>query len=387
MPNKFDFLVLGATGMQGRIVTRDLVEKGYSVFVSGRNKATLENLKKKYPSLKTEVGDISKDEDLEKVIKLSNPQVIINCAEGDWNLKVYKSALKNKANVIDLGSEIPVTKDQIAMDENFKQQGLIAITGCGSTPGINNVMLDYAIKQFDSIDTIEAGFAWNSNIKKFVVPFSMESIIEEFTHPAHIIENNVWLEKTPMETVEEKEFREVGLMKNFLVRHPEPYTFYHYYKNKGLKNVRYYAGFPPHSFNIICAYIEKSDPKKKGAIYFEGKGDVSLTNLTKVLEELNPSPIGYTEKENLWVTIHGTKNGKKKNIVMECIVPTLPDWPDAGCNIDTAFPASIIGQMILDKTITKSGSYAPEVIVPHEKFFEELGKKQMTVWIDRKQIN
>lgn len=27
---KFDFVVLGATGMQGRIVVRDLLENGYS---------------------------------------------------------------------------------------------------------------------------------------------------------------------------------------------------------------------------------------------------------------------------------------------------------------------------------------------------------------------
>lgn len=387
MPTKIDFLVLGATGMQGRIVTRDLVETGYRVFISGRNKNALQKLQEKYPTLEAHSADISSDPDLENLIKKAKPKIIINCAEGDWNLNVYRAALRTNAHVVDLGSEIPTTKDQIALNGDFKQRNLIAITGCGSTPGINNVMLDYAINHFDSIDTVEAGFAWNSNIKTFVVPFSMESIIEEFIQPASILENGLWIEKTPMETIENKEFREVGLMKNFLVRHPEPYTFYHYYKNKGLKNIRYYAGFPPHSFNAISAYIEKSDPTKKGAIYFEGKGEVPLTNLTKVLEELNPPPIGYTEKENLWVTINGTKNGKSKYTTMECIVPTLPDWPDAGCNIDTAFPASIIAQMIVNKTINKSGSYAPEGIVPHEIFFVELGKKQMTVWMDKKKIN
>lgn len=34
----FDFVVLGATGMQGRIVVRDLLEKGYSVLLCGRDK-------------------------------------------------------------------------------------------------------------------------------------------------------------------------------------------------------------------------------------------------------------------------------------------------------------------------------------------------------------
>lgn len=34
----FDFIVLGATGMQGRIVSRDLLETGYSVFLCGWEK-------------------------------------------------------------------------------------------------------------------------------------------------------------------------------------------------------------------------------------------------------------------------------------------------------------------------------------------------------------
>lgn len=34
----FDFIVLGATGMQGRIVSRDLLETGYSVLLCGQEK-------------------------------------------------------------------------------------------------------------------------------------------------------------------------------------------------------------------------------------------------------------------------------------------------------------------------------------------------------------
>ena len=98
-------------------------------------------------------------------------------------------------------------------------------------------------------------------------------------------------------------------------------------------------------------------------------------------------PKGYTETENLWVLIKGKHNGKAKEIMMECIVPPLKGWEDAGCNIDTGMPASIMAQMILKKVITKPGSYAPESIVPPGLFFKELRKRKMLVYENGKVIN
>lgn len=380
-----DFLILGATGLQGSAVTRFLKEKGHSVAVSGRSAEKLEKLQQKYDGIPARPLELQNESGLAEIIAALQPKVIINCAEGDWNLAVYQAALAGGAHVIDLGSEIPMTKDQLAMSEQFAQKGLTAITGCGSTPGINNVMLDYMVKRFDLIDSIEAGFAWNSNIKSFVVPFSMESIMEEFTHPADLFADGSWQKKTPMETVEDREFHEVGLQKVFLVRHPEPYTFYENYKNKGTKNVLYYAGFPPHSYEAIVALIPPSEILEQKKVVVDGQ-QVSLNNLTTVLQQKYPMPIGYEEKENLWVLVEGQKNGKDLRMLMECIVPTLPDWKEAGCNIDTSFPMAITAEFILRGIIQKAGSYAPEQVVPPEVFFQHLNQHGMTFWMDGAQL-
>src|SRR3989344_2766959 len=283
---KVDFLILGATGMQGKIVVRDLIENGYKVFISSKSETNLEKVKEKYKVIGAQALDLSSKEEIIKLIQKVHPSVVINCAEGDWNLNVYQAVLEGDSHIIDLGSDGPVTREQLALNENFKNKNLIAITGCGSTPGINNVMLSYATKHFDSIDSIDAGFAWNSNIKIFVVPFSMESIIEEFTEPAPIIENKAWLEKVPLETVMDQNFREVGPQKTFLVRHPETETFFLYYKNKGVENVRFLAGFPDHSFDKIMSYLNHGFTAngRASTVYIDGKGEIPLIGLTKVLQ-------------------------------------------------------------------------------------------------------
>lgn len=381
-----DFLILGATGMQGKIVTRDLTEHNYRIFISCHKEKEIEKLKQLYPMVSGRILDLRDHAAAVKLIAEVQPRVIINCAEGDWNLNVYQAALEAGCHVIDLGSDIPTTEKQIAMNTDFEKRNLTAITGCGSTPGINNVTLNYAIQNFDSVETIEAGFAWSSDPKKFVVPFSMQSIIEEFTDPAPVIEKGVWINKAPLETVVERQFREIGEQKCFLVKHPETFTFFFYQKNKGVKNVRFYAGFPPHSFHAIRSYIN-DDTAEERVVYVSGKGQVELSSLTRVLQEMSPPPPGYTEKENLWVVIEGEKDAKPKRVLIECIVPTLPGWEDAGCNIDTGFPASIIGQMILSGVITKRGSFAPEPVVPPGPFFDKLAKRQMKIYINAEAVN
>ena len=72
---------------------------------------------------------------------------------------------------------------------------------------------------------------------------------------------------------------------------------------------------------------------------------------------------------------------------MECLVSTLTGWEDAGCNIDTGMPCSIMAQMIKTGVINKPGSYAPEAIVPPEPFFKELRKRKMHVLENGKIIN
>ena len=91
---KIDFLILGATGMQGGIVTRYLSETGYRVFISGRNSSRLEEADRKYKIIGAQALDLNDKKETVKLIQKVRPAVVVNCAEGDWNLQVYTSALE-----------------------------------------------------------------------------------------------------------------------------------------------------------------------------------------------------------------------------------------------------------------------------------------------------
>jgi saccharopine dehydrogenase-like NADP-dependent oxidoreductase len=382
---KFDFVVLGSTGMQGKIVSKDLLENGYSVLMCGRDKPRILHLLKKYKKSDFKFVEARDVEHMTYIIKKSGADVVVNCMEGDFNLSALNSCIRVNVNYIDLGSEIWMTKKQFKLDNLLKKKGLISITGIGSVPGIGNIMLRYVGEKLDSVSDIEVGFSWDSNIKKFVVPFSMESIIEEFTDPAPYVENKHFKFKIPLDSVIEDYHRGIGKQKEMFVRHPEQYTFFKYFKDKGVKNIKFYAGFPEHSFRTIQTLIDVGMGNKEPIDYF-GQKIKPVEFLTEVMKNIKP-PKGYTEKENLWVKVIGKKDGNKKEILMECIVPTLKGWEDAGCNIDTGMPASILAQMIKKGVITEKGSFAPEGVVPPRPSFEELRKRKMIVLENSKVIN
>jgi len=383
---KYDFLVIGSSGMQGQIVTRDLLESEYKVFCADLYRDGSEKNLTKFKDTPFSEVDLRVEDSVKNLLNNVEASVVINCAEGDWNDVVYRACLEAKKHVVDLGSEIDMTKAQLAMSDDFKKAGLVAITGCGSTPGINNVMMKHVSQFFEEIDTIELGFAWDSNVKKFFVPFSMPSLIWELTDTAPLLEDGVWIEKEPQGTEVVREFREIGRQKCYLVAHPETYTFSVDYASLKPKNIRFYAGFPDHTLETVNKLIELGFNEYE-ELPFEKTTITPVDAMARILTRL-PRPEEYTERENLWVEVSG-KNKEGDILIkrMECIVYTLPGWTDAGCNIDTGLPASIIAQMILDGRITARGSFAPDMAVPTGEFFKELKKKGMTVAQDGKDIN
>jgi len=365
----YDFVVIGANGLQGRIVSRDLIEKGYRVLLcdksypGGRLAQYLRNFRR---------IDLRDSERTASVLRRADAEVVVNCAEGDFNLEVQKFCLKLGSHYLDLGSDVPMTKAQFALHRAFERKKLCAMTGCGSVPGIGNVMLAHAAEKMDQVEYVESGFAWKPNMRVFVAPFSMVSIIEELTDWPIMFERGKFRRFRPQSGTHVRTFRWIGRQRVFLARHAEPYTYYQYLKNKRVETVKFYAGFPRHSDEVIKSLVDLTfhnpDP-----VLFEGKAIQPDFFLAQFLKRV-PLPKGYKEWENLWVEIIGKSNRKKKIILMECIVPPLKGWEEAGCNIDTGFPAAIIAEMIKYGDIAKHGSFAPEAIVPEKPFFKALKK-------------
>ncbi len=381
----YDFIVLGATGQQGRIVSKDLLFNGYSVLLCGRDKSKVEKLLKEFDKADFEFIDLRDGAMTESVLKKSGASVAINCAEGDYNLSAMLAAGKVGLHYLDLGSDHPMTEDQFKAHEDFKKKGLTAITGCGSTPGVVSVMARHAENLFDAIETINVGFAWNANMPVFVVPFSVESITEEFEDEANMLVDGKFEWRKPKSNKEDFEYMEIGRQRTFYTRHPEPTTFAKYFAQKGLKNCIVYSSFPDHSRQVLEMFGDLGLDSNKPVV-INGAEVKPVNVLTQVLKRIG-MPEGYSEKEDLWMQMKGMKDGEAKEIKMDCIAGTMKGWEDATCNIDTGMPCSIMAQFVKTGVIKERGVFAPEFVVPPEPFFQELARRHMAVYMDGEKIN
>ena len=375
---QYDFVIFGGTGQQGRICGRDLLESGYSVLLAGRDPSGIRDLLKNKKAGFEQIN-LTKPAAIAKLIRKSGADVVVNCAELVFNIAIMKACLKTGRSCTDLGGLQNVTLEQFQLDSEFRKKGILTITGCGSTPGIANVMAARAISRLDSVDTIRLGFAWDSNIKTFVVPYSMQSIFDEFTKPPVIFRNGKFVKGSRMECFGTFEFKEVGMQTVYCIVHSEVYTFSRYFKEKGIRNVYYMAGFPEHSLKVIQMLIDLGFHSQKKIV--AGCPISPLEFTVTALKQL-PVPRGYHEAENLWVKVEGTKGRKRVTTEMNCIVKTVKGWEDAGSNVDTGRTISIMSQMLKEGLIPQTGVFAPEAVIPQDLFFQELAKRKMHVYQD-----
>ena len=382
---KYDFIVFGGTGKEGRICSRDLLESGYSVLLAGRDKARVEGLIKNKKAGFIKV-DLRNPNEIVNAINFSKAEVVVNCAELSFNLDIMKACLKTIKHYTDLGGLQTMTIKQFQLDKDFKKSGITAITGCGATPGIANVLVSHGMKHFDKIENITLGFAWDSNIKKFVVPYSIQSIFQEFTESPIILSNGKFKKSDRFKCVGTYDFPEIGKQTVYCIVHSEVYSFTKYYKSKGLKNVNYMAGFPEHSFNVIKTFLDLGFNSQEKTLDFNGMKVSPLEATHKILRLIKPVK-GYEETEDIWVRMKGIKNGKKQEKNFDCLIHSLKNWPGVGSDVGTGMPISIISQMIKNKLITLPGVYAPEAIIPSEIFFKELAKRKIYVYENGKKIN
>ncbi|MBI2052605.1 MAG: saccharopine dehydrogenase NADP-binding domain-containing protein [Candidatus Sungbacteria bacterium] len=382
---KYDFVVIGANGIQGKIVSRYLLESDFDVLLCANDDYGIEDLVE-HPKADFAPIDLRKvDRVMKRMVKKSGAGVLVNCAVDDFNMAVTKMALDLGMNYVDLGSEEPMFYEQLKLDKDFKDKDIIGITGIGSTPGITNIMLRYIKPQFDTIETVHVGFAWDSNQPVFVTPFSIDAIAYEFSEPAKMLENGEYVLRQPHECDIGYYYKTIGKQRTQYTKHIEHHSFYEYLKNDGIKNIIVLSSFPTHSYVALKALIGLGFMSKE-TIALDGHNIRPLDFTIEVLRRI-PVPEGYTEKENLFLKVFGAKDGRPKTVEMDATAGTLPGWEKATCNIDTGFPAAILAKMILKGEIKEKGMFSPEFVVPPEPFFAELGKSKIWIYEDGKRIN
>ena len=128
MPNTF--LIYGANGYTGELITRFAVERGMKPILAGRNAIAIEALAKKH-HLEYRVFSLDETDRLDAA--LNEVDMVLHCA-GPFSItsrKMVEACLRNKRHYTDITGEISVFETCAALDKKAADAGVMIMPGVG----------------------------------------------------------------------------------------------------------------------------------------------------------------------------------------------------------------------------------------------------------------
>ncbi len=382
-------VVLGGSGEMGRVICTDLAEtfKG-EIVIADRNKSKADAFAKSFKSRRIRGARIDANDVDSFNDELNGANVLINSANYYVNLLAMQGALANNVHYIDLGGLYHMTLKQLKLNSKFKKKNLLAILGCGSTPGITNIMAGHYAKGFETIDSIDIQFADRDYTKynmPFMLPYSLDTLYDEFSMRPAVFKNKKHIFTDPISGSIGVNFpKPIGLKSCFYTLHSEVATLPNTFKDRGIKECSFRGGFDREFVDKIKFLIDMGFSSRE-QIEIEDKKITPRRLSVMLMNRFVPnSSTKFNDIELLRVDISGMQNGKSKRIVAYCKAKTNKKHNIPAGAWDTGVPPSIIAQMIANNKIDYTGVLPSELAIPSDLFFSELKRRDMVVFARNK---
>jgi saccharopine dehydrogenase (NAD+, L-lysine-forming) len=383
-------LVLGASGQIGAYAVQDLVEFYKADVIASSRKLT--NVKKAMTDLRLVDNvkiielDASNTDSVAKVAQAERVDTVVNCAWYQTNLSVMEACLRAGTHYTDLGGLFDTTLKQLQLDEKWRNAGIKATIGLGSTPGLTNIAGAAGAAKLDSVDTISIYCSWGNTlpVKEAGWPgYSIRTVMDEFTQ-----EPVMWLDgrhiKQPVLSGETTVtmIDPIDKITAYYVKHSEPATMGKYI-GKGCRNVTFRIGFPSTDFATFKTL--KSLGFADTAEIPAGGAHVSpMDYLTAMYQRAisksrgEPAPREEYEYDAFRIDVIGLRKESPATITYHIITWNDPERGLSSAR-DTAVPPSIVSQWQATEKIRGAGVFPPEAVVDPIPFFQEVGKRKIRV--------
>jgi lysine 6-dehydrogenase len=370
------FLVLGA-GKMGRAVVFDLCKfnPDAKIIVVDCNAARLDKITKDYPSENLSVirADVQDTEELSYV--LSGADVAISCVPFRFNYDLAKASLDSGSSFCDLGGNEDIVRKQFLLDEMAREKELAIIPDCGLAPGMVSILASAAYNDLDETHDIHirvGGLPVEPrpplNYAQF---FSVEGLINEYVEDSTIIKDGKLLRVPSLTDVEEISFQApFGPLEAFHTSggiSTLPSTLGSNVRNLDFKTIRYQGHCEKIKFLRDLGFMNSS-PLAAASHHVTPR-----QLLCELLEQRLPT----AEPDVVFIRVEA--RGLKKDLHTEISWEAI-DYMDEANRLsammrNSAFPISIIAQMLANDEIKDRGTLYQELSVPGAKFLEEIRKR------------
>jgi saccharopine dehydrogenase (NAD+, L-lysine-forming) len=354
-------LIIGGVGGMGQGVARDLVkQERVSDVILADLYPDQERLSAKLrESEKTTLVKMDVNDYDAMVTAFRDVDVVINTAGPFYKtaVPVAKAAVAAKVNYIDIcddyeGTEILFNSE---IDQLAKKAGITVLTGMGSDPGTNNVLVKWYADRLDQVDDIYlywvvsiaelAGAAWDHSLH-----MTLGKI------PQYINGELVYVEGGT-DVVAEQFLEPLGTCRVRYVGHPQPLTLPKYIK--GVKNVIIKGALIPLWVDELIKEQKDTGFLNTEPMHIKG---VEVRPYDMALKLWETIPVGRDngpQSSGLKVIVKGTRNGDAVTYTADMVGRMAPG---------TGLPASIAALMMDAGDVAEKGVVAPEGCIDPDKF-------------------
>jgi lysine 6-dehydrogenase len=304
------------------------------------------------------------------VALLRGHDAAISCVTYFYNEQLARAAVEAKVNFCDLGGNNDVVAAELALDDPAQAAGINIIPDCGLAPGMVSILVAHGAARFESLDSIQirvGGLPQNPKPPlNYQMVFSVEGLINEYIERARLLRDGKIVEVDSMTEIEALEFPPFGELEAFQTSGGTstlPDTFSGRVKNLDYKTIRY----PGHceKFKLLIDLGLTGTLVKPRRLL----GEMLLKNL----------PSGEPDLVLIRVEFCG-----EMDLIQQILRYDIIDRYDDKTGLSammrtTAFPASIIAQMMAKGETSRKGAVPQELCIPPEKFVKELAARNINI--------
>ena len=361
-------IVVGGAGTMGQGVARDLIKQEKITKVTLGDIVTDPNRLQEKLRSSDKVTlvkiDVNNHDKLVSAIKGNN--VVVNTAGPFYKtaVAVARAAVEAGVNYIDICDDyeaVPILFSS-DIDEAAKKAGVTVLTGMGSDPGTNNVLVRWYASKLDQVE----------EVKLFWVVSIAELHGAAWDHSLHMVTGelpqylNGKLVQVEGGTGEETaQFLDpLGTCVMRYVGHPQPITIPKYIK--GVKNVIIKGALIPSWVDELIKEQRDTGFLSTEPIEIKGTKVVPYDLTLKLWGTIPKGRDNGPQASGLKVIVKGIRGENRVTYTADMVGRMAPG---------TGLPASIAALMMDDGYVTVKGVVAPEGCIDPEKFLSEFIKR------------
>jgi lysine 6-dehydrogenase len=375
-----NILVLGA-GRMGHGAVFDLVYNSpevSKVTVADYDFAKAENLAAQInsPKLHTKQLDAANYSDVAALMREHDSA--ISCVNYWHNLELSKAAIETRTNFCDLGGNNYIVDAQLTLDAEAQNAGINIIPDCGLAPGMVSILAMHGANRFDEIEEIHirvGGLPQNPRPPlDYQLVFSVEGLINEYVEVARVIRGGEIKEIESMTELETLNFENFPALEAFQTSGGTstlPETFLGKIRELDYKTIRYTGHCDKFKTMIELGLCSSEEIAASGV----------KVAPRKVLSELLQKNLPADEPDYVLVRLEfvGKINGETKRLRYDIVDKFDAETSLSSMMRTTAFPASIIAQMMARGEVKMRGATPQEKAIDADKFVAELARRNINI--------